>query len=182
MAFFLGKHLKFIDSFQFMNSSLETLVKNVPLSDLKYTSQEFQDEKLELMKRKEVYPYDYMNSFDKFDDRNLPPKKEFYSLLADEDINDEDYKHAQNVWTTFKLESMGQYHDLYLKSDVLLLADVFEKFRMTCLQYYELDPCHYFTSPGLSWDAMLKMTEIKLELMTDIDKFLFIDLKNLKKV
>ena len=70
---------------------------------------------------------------------------------------------------------MGQYHDLYLKSDVLLLADVFEKFRMTCLQYYELDPCHYFTSPGLSWDAMLKMTEIKLELMTDIDKFLFIE-------
>ena len=175
MAFFLGKHLKFMDSFQFMSSSLETLVKNVPLSDLKYTSQEFQDEKLELMKRKGVYPYDYMNSFDKFDDRNLPPKKEFYSLLADEDINDEDYKHAQNVWTTFKLESMGQYHDLYLKSDVLLLADVFEKFRKTCLQYYELDPCHYFTSPGLSWDAMLKMTEIKLELMTDIDKFLFIE-------
>ena len=80
------------------------------------------------MKRKGVYPYDYMNSFDKFDDRNLPPKKEFYSLLTDEDINDEDYKHVQNVWTTFKLESMGQYHDLYLKSDVLLLADVFEKF------------------------------------------------------
>ena len=127
MAFFLGKHLKFIDSFQFMSSSLETLVKNVPLSDLKYTSQEFQDKKLELMKRKGVYPYDYMNSFDKFDDRNIPSKKEFYSLLTDEDINDEDYKHAQNVWTTFKLESMGQYHDLYLKSDVLLLADVFEK-------------------------------------------------------
>ena len=175
MAFFLGKHLKFINSFQFMSSSLETLVKNVPLSDLKYTSQEFQDEKLELMKRKGVYPYDFMNSFDKFDDRHLPPKKEFYSLLTDEDISDEDYKHAQNVWTTFKLESMGQYHDLYLKSDVLLLADVFEKFRKTCLQYYELDPCHYFTSTDLSWDAMLKMTEIKLELMTDIDKFLFIE-------
>ena len=142
MAFFLGKHLKFIDSFQFMRSSLETLLKNVPLSDLKYTSQEFQDEKLELMKRKGVYPYDYINSFDKFDDRNLPPKKGFYSLLTDEYINDENYKHAQNVWTTFKLESMGQYHNLYFKSDVLLLADVFEKFRKTCLQYYELDPCH----------------------------------------
>ena len=75
MAFFLGRYLKFIDSFQFMSSSLETLVKNVPLSDLKYTSQEFQDEKLELMKRKGVYPYDYMNSFDKFDDRNLPSKR-----------------------------------------------------------------------------------------------------------
>ena len=63
---------------------------------------------------------------------------------------------------------MGEYHDLYLKSDVLLLADVFESFRKTCLQYYKLDPCHYFTSPGLSWDAMLKMTNIKLELMTDV--------------
>ena len=70
---------------------------------------------------------------------------------------------------------MGQYHDLYLKSDILLLADVFENFRKTCLQYYKLDPCHYFTSPGLSWDAMLKMTNIKLELMTDVDMFQFIE-------
>ena len=85
-----------------------------------------------------------------------------------EHINDKDYKHAQNVWNTFNLESMGQYHDLYLKSDVLLLADVFEKFRKTCL-------CHYFTSLGLSWDAMLKKTGVKLELMSDIDKFQFIE-------
>ena len=70
---------------------------------------------------------------------------------------------------------MGEYHDLYLKSDVVLLADVFENFRKTCLQYYKLDPCHYFTSPGLSWDAMLKMTNIKLELMTDVDMFQFIE-------
>ena len=70
---------------------------------------------------------------------------------------------------------MGEYHDLYLKSDVLLLADVFKSFRKTCLQYYKLDRCHYFTSPGLSWDAMLKMTNIKLELMTDVDMFQFIE-------
>ena len=70
---------------------------------------------------------------------------------------------------------MGQYHDFYLKSDILLLADVFENFRKTCLQSYKLDPCHYFTSLGLSWDAMLKMTDIKLELMTDIDMFQFIE-------
>ena len=70
---------------------------------------------------------------------------------------------------------MSDYHDLYLKRDVLLLADVFEKFISTCLEYYGLDPCHYFNSPGLSWDAMLKMTEIELEPISDIDMHLFIE-------
>ena len=79
------------------------------------------------------------------------------------------------MWQRFNLKTMGQYHDLYLKSDILLLADAFENFRATCLRYYNFDPCHYFTSPGLSWDAMLKMTDIKLELMTDIDMFQFIE-------
>ena len=123
---------------------------------------------------KGVYPYDYMDSFNKFNEK-LPLKEEFYSILNDEHISDEDYQHAQNVWNTFSLNNMGQYHDLYLKSDILLLADVFENFRKTCLEYYKLDPCYYFTSPGLSWDAMLKMTDIKLELMTDIDMFQFIE-------
>ena len=79
------------------------------------------------------------------------------------------------MWQRFNLKTMGQYHDLYLKSDILLLADAFENFRTTCLRYYTIDPFHYFTSPGLSWDAMLKMTDIKLELMTDIDMFQFIE-------
>ena len=126
------------------------------------------------MARKGVYPYDYMDSFDKFDEK-LPAKEEFYSILNNEHISDEDYKHAKNVWNTFSLKNMGEYHDLYLKSDILLLADVFENFRKTCLEYYKLNPCHYFSSPGLSWDAMLKMTKIKLELMTDIDMFQFIE-------
>ena len=115
-----------------------------------------------------------MDSFDKFNEK-LPPKEAFYSILNNEHISDEDYQHAQNVWNTFNLKNMGEYHDLYLKSDILILSDVFENFRKTCLEYYKLDPCHYFTSPGLSWDAMLKMTEIKLELMTDIDMFQFIE-------
>ena len=174
MVFMLGKHLVFLDSFQFMSSSLEKLVSNLPRESLKYTSQEFKDNKLDLMAQKGVYPYDYMDSFDKFNEK-LPTKEEFYSVLNNEHISDEDYKHAQNVWNTFSLENMGEYHDLYLKSDILLLADVFENFRKTCLEYYKLDPCHYFTSPGLSWDAMLKMTNIKLELMTDIDMFQFIE-------
>ena len=126
------------------------------------------------MVRKGVYPYDYMDSFEKFNHK-LPSKEDFYSILNDQHISNEDYEHAQNVWNKFSLKNMGDYHNLYLKSDILLLADVFENFRNTCLEYYKLDPCHYFTSPGLSWDAMLKMTNIKLELMTDIDMFQFIE-------
>ena len=174
MAFMLGNHLTFLDSFQFMSSSLEKLVSNLPRESLKYTSQRFKGTKLDLMVRKGVYPYDYMDSFDKFN-KKLPMKEEFYSILNNEHISDEDYKHAQDVWNTFSLKNMGEYHDLYLQSDILLLADVFENFRKTCLEYYKLDPCHYLTSPGLSWDAMLKMTDIKLELMTDIDMFQFIE-------
>ena len=175
MAFMLGNHLTFIDSFQFMSSSLDKLVSNLPAEALKYTSKRFQKEKLNLMTRKGIYPYDYMDSFEKFNKTELPTKEEFYSILNNEHISDEDYYHAENVWNTFKLQTMGEYHDLYLKSDILLLADVFENFRKTCLQYYKLDPCHYFTSPGLSWDAMLKMTNIQLELMKDIDMFQFIE-------
>ena len=83
-------------------------------------------------------------------------KYQFYSILTDESISDEQYRHAKNVWNKFNLKTMGEYHDLYLKSDILLLADVFENFRKTCLEYYKLDPAHYFSSPGLSWDSMLK--------------------------
>ena len=174
MAFMLGNHLTFLDSFQFMSSSLDKLVSNLPKESLKYTSNRFKGTKLDLMVRKGVYPYDYMDSFDKFNSP-LPKKEEFFSILNNEHISDENYKHAQNVWNTFNLKNMGEYHDLYLQSDILLLTDVFENFRKTCLEYYKLDPCHYFTSPGLSWDAMLKMTDIKLELMTDIDVFQFIE-------
>ena len=175
MAFMLGNHLVFLDSFQFMSSSLDNLTKNLPDDAFKYTQQEFIKEQFNLMKQKGIYPYDYMDSFNKFNDTQLPNKKDFYSILNNEHITHEQYNHAQNVWNTFDLKTMGDYHDLYLKSDILLLADVFENFRKTCLQYYKLDPCHYFTSPGLSWDAMLKMTNIKLELMTDIDMFQFIE-------
>ena len=174
MAIMLGEHLTFIDSFQFMSSSLDKLVSNLPKESLKYTSKRFQGMKLNLMAKKGVYPYDYMDSFDKFNEQ-LPTKEDFFSILNNEHITDEDYNHALKVWKTFSLKNMGEYHDLYLTSDILLLADVFENFKNTCLEYYKLDPCHYFTSPGLSWDAMLRMTNIKLELMTDVDMFLFIE-------
>ena len=127
------------------------------------------------MKKRGVYPYDYMDAVEKFAEKKLPRKEDLYSLLTDEDISDEEYKHAQKVWETFEIENIGQYHDLYLKSDVLLLVDVFENFRETCLTYYGLDPCHYVSSPGLSWDAMLKMTKINLDLISNVDVQLFVE-------
>ena len=160
MAFMVGKHLVFLDSFQFMASGLERLAANLPTDAFKYTVQVFQDEKLALMKQKGVYPYDFMDSFQKFGDQQLPPKEEFYSILTDEGISDEQYQHAQKVWNTFNMRTMGVYHNLYLKSKILLSADLFENFRKAYHQYYKLDHCHYFTSPGLPWDAMLKMTDI----------------------
>ena len=174
MAFMLSNHLTFINSFQFMSSSLDKLVSNLQKDDLIYTSKAFKGKRLDLMSQKGVYPYDFMDSFEKFHQTELPTKDQFYSILNDQHITDDEYDHATKVWKTFYIKTMGEYHDLYLVSDVLLLTDVFENFRKTCMQYYKLDPCHYFTSPGLSWDAMLKMTNIKLELMKDIDMFQFI--------
>ena len=116
-----------------------------------------------------------MDSFDRFNETELPKRKDFYSLLNDTDISEEEYQHAREVWNSFKIRNLGQYHDLYLKTHVLLLADVFANFRKTCLNHYKLDPSHYMTSPGLSWDAMLKMTEIKLDLISDIDMQLFVE-------
>ena len=174
MAFYISK-LSFIDSLQFMNSSLEKLASNLEDEDFIYTKKYFTDPvQFNLMKRKGVYPYDYMDSFSKFNDTELPEREEFYSLLTDNNISEDDYSRAKDVWNTFNLKNMGEYHDLYLKTDILLLTDVFENFRKT-LTYYKLDPLHYITSPGLSWDAMLKMTKINLELITDIDMQLFIE-------
>ena len=124
MAFFLGRNLVFIDSMQFMNSSLDKIVINLLDEDFKYSVEGFGSENLEILKQKGAYPYEYMNSFKRFNEEKV---------------------------------------------------DVFEKLIVTCLKYYGLDPCHYFSSPGLSWDAMLKMTGVKLEKISDIDKYLFIE-------
>ena len=129
MAFYIGKHLSFIDSLAFLNSSLEKLAANLEDKDFIYTKDYFTDPvQFGLVKRKGVYPYDYMDSFSKFNDKELPEIKEFYSLLTDKNISEDDYKHAKDVWNTFNLQNMGEYHDLYLKTDILLLTDVFENF------------------------------------------------------
>ena len=165
----------FIDSMQFMNSSLDSFVKNLSDYDFKYLSKEFTGDFLELVKQKGVYPYEYMDSCSKFSENKLPDRSKFFSSLKDKCISEKNYMKANNMWNVFKMNTMVDYHDLYLKTDVLLLADVFEKFINTCLDYYRLDPCHCFSISGLSWDAILKMTGIELDLISDIDMHLFIE-------
>ena len=154
---------------QFMNSSLEKLVKNLSDNDFKYLTKQFGSKNLEHLKQKDAYFYEQMGSFERFNEEKLPDKKCFYFSVKnratsdngkklDGHISDEDYLASKKILDVFGMKNMGDYHDHYLKKDVLLLADVFEKFTDTCLKFYGLDPCHYFSSPGLSWDTMLKMT------------------------
>ena len=158
--------IRFIGSFKFLQTSLANLVSNLQQDDFVNTQKNVKNN-VELLTEKGVYPYDYVSSISKFSETQLPPKSEFYSKLNDEVITD-DYQHAQNVWKKFNSETIKDYHDLYLKSDVLL-ADVFESFRKASLKHYNLDPCHYYTSPGLAWDACLKQTKQELQLLHDYD-------------
>ena len=158
-----------------MNSSLDSLVKNLSDNGFKYLSEKFTGEFLELVKQKGVYPYEYMDSFKKFSGNKLPDRCKIFKSLKDLCISGKDYLKANNIWNEFKMNTTGDYHDLYLKTNVLFLADVFKKFINTCLDYYGLDCCHSFRSPGLSWDAMLKVAGIELELISDIEMHLFIE-------
>ena len=154
MSFTLNKNIIFIDTMLFMNSSLDKLVKN--LNDFKYLSKVFKGEEFELVKKKGIYPYEYMNIFKRFKENCLPDKDCFFNSLKDCCISDEEYCKAIDIWNIFNINNLGEYYNLYLKTDVLLLCYVFEKFIDICLKDYGLDSCHYFSSPGLSWDAMLK--------------------------
>ena len=144
--------MRFLDSFKFTLKSLDSLVKTLSEDQFEtLTSQmSVKPESLDLLKRKGVFPYEYMTDFTKLGETSLPPKEAFYSQLNDSDISDKDYDHAQNVWKTFDCKTMKNYHDLYLKTDVLLLADVMTEFRKTCKKTYGLDALHYYTSPGLA--------------------------------
>ena len=131
--------------------------------------------KFVLLLRKGIYPYKYMDSWERFEETSLPDKKAFYSELNLEDITDKDYEHAQKVWEVFGIKNLGEYHDLYVQSDILLLEDVFESFRDMCIEIYELDPAHFLSAPGLAWQACLKKTKVELELLTDIDMLLMVE-------
>ena len=120
-----------------------------------------------LLPRKGIYPYEDMDNWRKIDETTLPPKEAFYSNLNLENISDKDYAHAQKVWKVFEIKNRGDYHDLYVKSDTLLLPDVFENFRNMCLKIYKLDPVYFVSAPGLAWQVCVKKTEVKLEPITD---------------
>ena len=127
------------------------------------------------MLRKSVYPYEYMDNWERFNETLLPSKESFYSNLNMEDVDHTDHRHGNNVFNKFKLNNLGDYHDLYVQRDTLLLADVFENFRDMCLKEYELDPAHFLSLPGLAWLACLKKTNIELELLTDYDMLLMVE-------
>ena len=128
-----------------------------------------------MLLRKGVYPYEYVDEWDKFNEKVLPGKESFYSNLTLENISETDYAHANNVFKKFSINNLGEYHDLYVRSDTLLLADIFENFRQSCLRNYELDPAHFVSLPGLAWQACLKKTNVELELLTDYDMLLMLE-------
>ena len=172
-----NKYFKIVfkDTLKFMASSLEALVSNLPEDGFKNLNKYFKPEHVKLLKQKGFFPYEYMDKIEKLKDLKPPPQEAFFSKLSGKGINKSCYGHVLNVWKSFKMKTLKDYLKLYNISDVLLLADVFENFRDICLKNYGLDPVHYFTAPGLAWDAMLKMTNINLELLDNIDMLLMIE-------
>ena len=165
--------LRFIDSIKFMSSSFDSLVNNLARGGHEFWGFEnYNDHQRELLIRKGIYPYEYMDSWDKFEEAGLPSMEKFYSNLNMSGVSDRDYEHACWVWREFGIRNMGEYHDLYLKTDVVLLANVFESFRRVCLENYGLHPSHFCTAPGLAWKACLKKTGVKLKLSLDPDMLL----------
>lgn len=166
--------LRFLDSFKFLSASLDTLASGLELSSLREMRKHFPDNaQFNLMCKKGVFPYSFMDSLEKMKNPTLPTKNQFYDSLSEEHISDEAYERAKNVWHSFQCKNLGEYSDIYLKSDVLLLCDVFEQFRDMCLNTYKLDPAQYYTLPGLSFDCMLRMTQVELQLLTEIDMICF---------
>ncbi|XP_067942840.1 uncharacterized protein [Watersipora subatra] len=169
------RELRFLDSYRFMSDSLDNLAGNLRPEDRKQLKRYFSDEKLQLVSRKGVFPYEDFDDLSKLDATELPPKEAFWSELSMKHISDEDYEHAKKVWNEFGIKTFREYLQLYLETDVLHLADVFERFRDICMEIYDLDPACYYTAASLSWDAMLKTTGLEFDPITDPDKLLFFE-------
>ena len=173
ISFSLG-NLRFIYSVNFLQSGFDKLVKGCDEFAIIWKIIQT-PRKQRLLLKKGIYPYEYIDSFERFNETRLPPKNEFYSSLTGNGITDEDYAHAKDVWEVFGCQNLGDVHNVYVATDVLLLADVFKNFRKVCHNRYGLDPAYYYSAPGLSWDVLLKKTGVELELLTDMDMQMFIE-------
>ena len=175
----LRHSLRFLDSLQFMSQSLDSLAKTVQLQDFVLLRRHFShvtDDLFQKLTKKGHLPYSFLDSLQKFDVA-LPPFGDAWrnSLTGSIDITSEDYDEAVSIYNAFSCQNLGEYHDIYLETDVFLLADIFEKSRKVCMNVYKLDPSNFYSAPNLSWDAMLISTEAKLGLLDDIDKLLFFE-------
>ncbi|XP_030745136.1 uncharacterized protein LOC115874172 [Sitophilus oryzae] len=171
---------RFIDSFRFLAAGLSDLASYLteyPILRSEY--RKVSGEQFSLLCRKGIFPYDFMDDWPKLDYAKLPEKQSFYNSLTESYIKDTDYAHAQTVWNSFECKTMRDYSELYMKTDILLLADVFETFRTTAHKEYGLCPVHSYTLPGYAWQVMLfqmSKTNLRpLELLTDLDMVLFIE-------
>lgn len=168
--------LRFLDSMSFMAESLDTLSGNLADKDKKLTKRffkkKYKGKDIDLLMRKGVYPYSWVDSTVKFHQTSLPDQNDFYNDIGECECTDEQYKQAQLVWDEFDCKTFEDYSNLYLETDVYLLADVYEKFRDLMLKTHKLDPVYYFSLPQLSFDAALKLTEIELDLLSDKDMHL----------
>lgn len=168
--------IRFVDSFRFLTSSIDKIVKTIPKENLINTRNEFKDDKsFDLMSQKGHVCFDYIDSFEKLYERQLPGIEEFKSLLTGSNISEETYKHVQEVYTHFKCEKILDYLMIYLKSDITLLCDIISNFRSLILNEYGLDIAHFYTLPGLSWQSMLKFSREKIGLITDMDQLVMVN-------
>ena len=170
-----GGRLQFIDSVNFMNGSLASLVSLLPAENIdQYTSYITEDHQLKgLLREKGVFPYEYLDSEQRLQETTLPNIEHFYDSLNKKHITEKQYEHAQLVWKGFQCQTLREYMELYLLLDTMLLAAVVEKYRQSTLNHFQLDPMHYVTAPSLCWDAMLKTTGVELELLQSVDMYLF---------
>jgi len=176
LMFEVGR-LRFLDSFQFLSTSLSSLTDMLLKSgkqNFVHTMRHFATDD-PLLFAKGVYPYSYMNSRERFAETHLPPREEFYNDLTEECLSEEDYERAQATWELFDIKNMEQYHNFYLKLDTLLLADVFNYFRDTMYAKHKLDCLHYYTLPQFSWSAALRYTKAEIDLLTDSEAYLMIE-------
>ena len=156
-----------------MSSSLDSLVNNLACRHNKFFGfEDYNESQYKLLIRKGIYPYEYMEDWNRFKETALPPKEAFYSKLNMSGVSKQDYKHARRVCREFVLKDLGKYYDLYLKTDVIPLANVFKAFKKVCLDNYGLDPAHFYMAPRSAWKAYLKKTKIRLELLLDPDMLL----------